>query len=187
MKFLFFPGFEAPERALPLFEKLVENGPGWSRAAEAQFLVAYTQEETGEFEAAVASYEILHYRYPRSEYAEESVFRRAQCLYRVAKSAPRNEESCRQALASYSAFLRDYPDNPKAAEAGQTLDDLKDRLARMYYERAVFYDKRGKTRKSALIAYQDFVRRFPASDLAASARDRVAELEDEAETNENTP
>ena len=51
----------------------------------------------------------------------------------------------------------------------------------MYYKRAAFYDTR-KNSKAAIIAYTDFVRRFPAADRTEQVRGRLKELKAPQET-----
>lgn len=180
-KFLGLPGFAAPERALPLFEAVVRNGPQWERAAEAQLLIGTLHEEAGSYEEAIAAYSKLYYNYPRSSLAVEAAFRRARCEYRLAKANRRDESSCRAALSSLSAFLLNYPDHPQAAELREYEAEIESHLAQMHYERALFYDKTAKKPAAALIAYQDFLRKFPASPLAVRVQKRVTELKGDLE------
>ena len=53
-KLLFLPGFPAPERAVPMFRKIVENAPNWKKAPEAQYLVGVILEGNGEYAEAIA-------------------------------------------------------------------------------------------------------------------------------------
>jgi outer membrane protein assembly factor BamD (BamD/ComL family) len=114
--------------------------------------------------------------------AADASFRRAYCLYRVARDYPRDEESCARALSALAAFLRDYPDEPGAGIAREYLEEMKERHARMYYRQAVFYDQGGQRPQAALIAYRNFVRRFPTSDLAEEAKQRIEILEAQLES-----
>ena len=47
-KFLFIPGFDAPERAIPLFEKIVASAPEGQHTAEAYYLTGVANERTYE-------------------------------------------------------------------------------------------------------------------------------------------
>ncbi|MCX7590241.1 MAG: tetratricopeptide repeat protein, partial [Kiritimatiellae bacterium] len=121
-KFLFFPGYRAPERALPLLETIVRNGPRWDYAAEAQFLIGTLHEESGAFEEAVVAYDRVQYRYPKSPFVVEAAFRRAMCEYQVARRNNRDESTCQAALSALGAFVRNYPDDPRVAEARALMD-----------------------------------------------------------------
>lgn len=65
-RFFFLPGFEAPERAIPLFEKIIQNGPRSVHAAEAQYLIGEAYEKSFQYELAVVAYISTLHRYPLS-------------------------------------------------------------------------------------------------------------------------
>jgi len=176
-----FGGFTAPERALPLFEQIVKNGPQWKNTPRTQFDIGLIHEENKDYDKAIAAYEAIQVSYPDSPEAEEAGFRRAQCLYTLANATPRHEPGYRDALSALAMFLQDYPKSVHAETAGTYRDELKERLAAMYFERAVFYDKLARRPKAAVIAYADFIRNFPTSHLAAEAGDRMDTLKLEME------
>ena len=60
------------------------------------------------------------------------------------------------------------------------------RLAGISYERALFYDKDGKRQQSALIAYMDYLNKFPDSDKADSVRKRIDELQAQVDKQDST-
>lgn len=172
-----FPGFRSPERALPMFERMIANAPYWSRADEVQFSIGLVNEEMGELETAAQAFEHVRYRYPESGLAADAARRRALCLARLADKAPRDENRARAALSALAAFLRDFPGHAATEELSGRLDRLRDRLARAYYARAEYYDRLARRPAAAVIAYKDFLRQFPNADLAAAARARLAALE----------
>jgi len=180
-KFLFLPGFQDPERALPLFEKIVENAPNWNLTPQSQFFVGAIREETKKYDLAVLAYENVERRYPDSDLCSEAAFRRACCLHRISKSRPRDEVSCQDALAAFACFLRDYPQNSDAERAQINLAELREHRAAMYYERAVFYDRMARRPAAAIIAYTDFLKNCPSSKLTNKAEERIGELKTELE------
>jgi outer membrane assembly lipoprotein YfiO len=181
-KFLFLPGYTVPEDALPLFEKVVRNAPDWSQAPQAQFMVGVINQDARNYDEAVDAYGALLNRYPHSPFAEEASFRRAESLYKgVLHDNPRDEQSCRSALSAMAAFLRDYPGSANEATAQKCLDELKDRLADMYYERAEFYDRIARKPKSAILAYEDFLRVCPSSGRASEVSERLEALKAKVE------
>jgi outer membrane protein assembly factor BamD (BamD/ComL family) len=175
--FLFLPGYATPERALPMYEKIVRNAPKWSRAADAQFAVGMIHQEGKEWEEAIAAYETVCLLYPDSACVAGASYGRAECLYLTANASPRDERSCREALSALAGFIRDYPKDANAGEAGKRLGELKDRLAGMYYDRAVYYDRIARKPASAVIAYKDFLRNFPTSEKAPDVHERIEALE----------
>jgi len=172
----FFGGVMAPERALPLFEKIVENGPTWKRSAEAEFNMGMINEETKDYEAASLAYETVERRYRGGDLARDAAFRRGCCLYLAAKQTPRDEKGYRDALSALVIFVRSYPGDNNIETAQKYIDELKESLAAMYYERADFYDRIEKKPEAAIIAYKDLIRSFPASEKAQRANERIEQL-----------
>jgi outer membrane protein assembly factor BamD (BamD/ComL family) len=177
----FFGGVMAPERALSMFEKIVENGPNWKRAAEAEFYVGVINEDMKEYESASLAYETLERRYRGSDLAKEAAFRHACCQYFVAKRSPRDEKGYRDALSALSMFVRDYPGNKNMETARNYLDELKEQLAAMYYDRANFYDRIARRPEAAIISYNDLIKNFPSSEKAQRANERIEQLKAQLE------
>ncbi|OGV66587.1 MAG: hypothetical protein A2283_05400 [Lentisphaerae bacterium RIFOXYA12_FULL_48_11] len=182
MKFLFMPGFKIQEQALPLFEMIVKNAPNWKNSIEAQYNIGLISEDMGDYLEAIRAFDAVRYRYPDSDRAADASFRRAYCYYLMANESIRDEISCRQALSALAGFIADYPKYADLELALKYRDELDDRLANMYLERAEFYDKTGR-KKAAVIAYEDFVRKFPSSRLAGDISMRIETLKRELEKN----
>jgi outer membrane protein assembly factor BamD (BamD/ComL family) len=184
-KFLFFPGFTAPERAAPLFESIVKNGPQWERAPEAQFFVGQAYEKSLEYEQAVAAYMRTQQRYPASPFAEKASFRTAHCFYTLAQESPNNKQLLENAWATTTLFLTTYPRSDLAPKAREYAESLRRQRARLAYNTATYYDRIEKRPKSALIAYETLLRDFPDSDWTEKAKGRIEALKKIVETTSN--
>ncbi|MBN1558456.1 MAG: tetratricopeptide repeat protein [Lentisphaerae bacterium] len=178
---LFLPGFRSPERALPLFEQVVRNAPGGERAARARFYIGLVNEQIKDLDAAIRAYETVYHRFPGNPFAAEAAFRRAVCLYRMARASPRDEARCRRALSALAVFLRDFPESPNRPDAQRYRDALHADLVLLSYEKAVYYDRIAQRPEAARIAYNDFIKRFPLSEQAREARERMEVLEQQLE------
>ncbi|MBL7115722.1 MAG: tetratricopeptide repeat protein [Kiritimatiellae bacterium] len=182
---LFFNGWTRPERALPLYEKIVANGPRWSRAAEVRFRIGQIQEKIGEVENACKAYEVLGMRHPKTVFAAESALRRAYCLETLALKRPRNEKALLEAMRAFEVFLSRYPDHDGVEGAAGKSTELMERLATLAFQQAEFYDKMVKKSAAALIAYRNFIQRYPTSRLAPQASLRIQILTKELGRDEN--
>lgn len=183
-KFLgILPGSPRFETALSLFEKIVLNGPQWSGTPQAQFNIGWIHEQLGDYDLAVSAYEVVQQNYPKSKVAGDAAFRQGCCLYLIARDRPHEERSLQVARTYLQKFLRAYPDHGSAADAAGYLAEVVRQLADMAYDRALFYDK-GEHLKSALIAYTDFLNKFPDSAKAGTARKRMEELEKKVDRKE---
>jgi outer membrane protein assembly factor BamD len=174
--FLILPGFKDPVRAIPLFEKIIGNAPGWNKTPEALFNIGLINEDEESYDEAIDAYERLVNRYPNCSYAAEAAYRSSKCLCLQVKRAKYDEGSYRTAMASLAAFRRDYPEHPGNEEAGREINRLYNELGKIYYEKAYFYDYKAKKPDAAVIAYSDFLKQFPNSELADQAEKRLEEL-----------
>jgi len=150
--FLFFPGVRSPERAMPLFQALVANAPEWKKTPEALFSLGVIYEKTKDYDSSVATFRGIQLRHPGSPLAARASFRRVYGLYMSARTNPRDERASRTALSALSAFLRDHPGSEHRGDVKEYLEELKESLARIYYERAVFYDRQRRRSRAALTA-----------------------------------
>ena len=175
-KFLFFPGFTAPERAIPLFQAIMTNAPQWEKAAETQYLMGRANELSLEYEAAINDYMTVQNRYPDSPFAEQASFQTAYCYYLLAQESPNNEQILDAAWAAMTLFLNNYPSSEKAPLATEYRNTMYRQRAKIAYEKANYYDKIAKRPDSALIAYENMVRQFPHSDWTGLAQIRIDAL-----------
>jgi len=178
---LFLPGFEAPERALPLLNQIVANAPNWSKAPGVRLTVGMIHEDLKDYEEAVGAYDAVEQHHAKSPEAETAAFRKAHCLYVLSEKTPRDEKRCRAALSALASFLARHKQSPDRDEAETYLAELKTRLSEMYYGRALFYDEIARRPTAALIAYRDFLKKFPASERAQVVYARIEELQQEVE------
>lgn len=175
-KFLFLPGFSAPEQAIPLFEKILAHGPRWEKAAEAQFLIGRARERGEEYEEAIGAYMATEHRYPDSPFAELAAFQSALCYYRLALESPNNEQFLENAWAAWSVFVSRYPASERRTEAEAYRNKIRRMQAQLAHSRADYYDRIARRPKAALITYRSFVNQFPDSEWTPKARERIAIL-----------
>lgn len=181
-KFLFLPGFQAPERAVPLFEKILTNGPEWEKAPEAQYLLGYAQEQAFEYEAAIIAYSVVQQRYPTSSFAEQASYRLVLCWKKLADESPNNQQLLNNAWVAAMFYLNTYPMSSRAEEVREISRVILDRRAEIAYKIARYYDRAARKRAAAISAYENCIREFPESRWADEARQRLEELKKTSET-----
>jgi outer membrane protein assembly factor BamD (BamD/ComL family) len=187
-RLLGLPGWRDPAFAVPFFETLLQNAPRSRLAPDWQYRIGQLREEDGDLERAVRVYELTASRYPNSPRAEEAAVRRAMCLYRLAADRPRSERALTEAVGAFEGLVDAYPRSKAVADARPKLEELTDRLAVLVFERAEFYDRLAHPRQpqAASLAYLDFLRRFPSSNLASAASTRLETLRKELGPHENS-
>jgi len=184
--FLFFHGFQDPERAIPLFEKITRNAPTWVNAPTAQLNIGIIHETNKDYEEAVAAYELLQNRYTDDNLLPQASFREARCLYKIYKDNPNNEEACNSARFAVTQFMRLYPRHAQIEEAQAFLQTLNTEQAKRLYGQARYYDRIAHRPKAALIVYDEFLRKYSMSapELAEIAKSRVDSLKQEVKNHE---
>ena len=173
---LFLPGFAAPERAIPLFEKIVASAPEGAFAAEAYYLIGAAHEQAYEYDEAIDAYFTALNRYPDSPFAVQAAYAQARCHVELADDAPNDARALAEAIAACTLFLQRQPDSAHAGEIEASLARLRERQAAAAFARARYYDRILHKPESALIEYRRFAALFPAAPQAAEARARIAQL-----------
>jgi len=174
--FGFLPGFEAPERAIPYYAQIITNAPQWEKVAEVHFTIGAIQEENKDYEEAMASYEQALSRFPDSPWAEPAEYHKALCMTELARERPNDDAAAESAWALLTQYLNNHAGSERSADALQLQAEMRQRLARSYFEKAHYYDEIVKRPKSALIAYQSFLEQFPNSEWTEQAQSRIETL-----------
>jgi len=172
-RFFIFPGFHAPERAVPYFESVVEHGPQWERAPEAQLNIARIKEDTSRLEEAVFAYDRVEFRYPRSPLVEEASFGKARALYQISREHPNHVDGAETAMHALGLFIRRYPESEHVEEAREYMRTLYREIARITYEKARYYDRIARRPNAAITTYQRFLDEFPDTEWSDTARKRL--------------
>jgi outer membrane protein assembly factor BamD (BamD/ComL family) len=186
-RFLFIPGFYAPERALEMFQDLLRNGPRWEKAPEVAYTIGFIQEHVGDWELAIVSYMDAMLRFPESSYAERAAYGRARCLVELSDGRPYDMETAEEAWYAMSLFNSTYPDSEHGEEARAAWKRMRNRLAQDQFQVARYYDQIARQPRAALVAYQTLMRRYGAgsseeSSWTEEARARIESLKAIVET-----
>ncbi len=185
LKYLTGKGIKTPSDAIPMYKKIIKNAPEWKHADEVLFNIGDIQEKDGKYDEAKDSFEKLLLEYPESELIDNAAYRCAYCAYKYSNKKPRDRVICRDALTAQADYLNNYGDSKEnVVKVQQYMKELKDRLVKMYFDTAEFYDKTGHF-KSALIEYNHLVKKFPDSSYTGKAIERIDFINKKIGQNEN--
>ncbi|MDH3981773.1 MAG: tetratricopeptide repeat protein [Kiritimatiellaceae bacterium] len=173
-----FGGYRAPEYAVEYFEAVIRNGPQWSRAPEAQFMIGTCNQDAKEYDLAITAYGVLGYRYPESEYAEEAAWKQIGCLSKLRKEFPYSPEVLDRTLTATTVFLSTFPKSAYRDEIIQMRNILYETKADRVFDEAAFYAKVPKEPKAAIIYYEKMIEEYPKSKRVPDAEKRIAELKE---------
>jgi outer membrane protein assembly factor BamD (BamD/ComL family) len=174
--FLFLPGWRAPERAIPVYELVVRHGPRWENAPQALFQMGQLHEEQKDWEDAILMYDRLMIRYPRHALTAEAAHGKARALTAWALEYPRHVDGLESAVQANMVALRDTTQLDYQETARDAIVELRQLVAALDWDVARYYDRIAKAPQAAIISYEGYLRRHPASQQAAKAEQRIAYL-----------
>lgn len=160
------------------YEAIVLRSPGADFVPEALLTIAQLREDDEQYEHALSVYENLRNVYPSSAQAKEAIAREARVRMKLLKMFEYNRSRQRDTID----FLKQQMGNPAiSAEVREEiiafLNESSEMNEKEAYLAAKFYDKPSRTRRSAINAYEAFLRKYPASMYAGEILDRLQELE----------
>lgn len=159
------------------FAQIARNAPEWERASECLLRRGVAYETAGKDIEAIFEYEDLVGRYAGTPVANEALFRAAIARYNLAKKAPRDEKTIRNAIVAMGLAISADPYHQYVETTIVHKKELEEMLTALLFEKASFYDKIKPNAKAALISYRSFVKEFPVANEAEKAKQRILELE----------
>lgn len=171
------PGFEAPARAIPLFQAILDEAPEGPGAPEAAYRIALAQEDEYEYELAIDAFSQVVNRFPESPYAVQAALGQARCHIALADDAPFDARAREAAIAACDFVLKTYPKQVRKGPIEADRQRLVDRREADAFARCLYYDKTLKQPESARLEYKSFVALYPDSEHIEAARARLAQLE----------
>lgn len=175
---LIFGGFRAPQYAVDNFEAVIRNGPQWSKAPEAQFMIGQCHQEDGDYELAIAAYGLIGYRYPDCEYAEEAAWQQIACLGQLREEYPNSPEMLDRMLTATSVFLSTFQDSEYRPVIIGIRNELYEVRAGEMLDKAEFYERVPKKPQSSILYGKALIEEYPKSVLVPQATEHVSRLEE---------
>ena len=157
------------------YEKCILRAPGAKWAPEAMLIIAGLREDEGKFVEAVKVYENLRNLHPDSEQAKTAVAREAAVRMQILRDREYNRARSLDTADFLRLALRTCRPDDAAAIQGY-LDEVTGLLDEEAYRGAKFYDSTTRTKRSAIVAYEQFLKEHPLSPHADEIRARVEEL-----------
>lgn len=160
------------------YEAIVLRSPGADFIPDALLTIAGLREDDEQYELALAVYENLRNLHPSTPQAKEAIQREARVRMKLLAMYEYNRERQRDTID----FLKLQITNPELSQEVRDeiiafLNQSSELNEQEAYLAAKFYDKPSRTRRSAINAYESFLRKYPASKYAGEVLDRLHELE----------
>lgn len=184
-KKMFFLRFANTVDVRRAYEALVLRAPGAKFVPAAMLTIAALREDEERYETAVTVYENLRNLHAGTPEAREAAFREANARMIILRKRGYNRSRVNDTLDFLKLVLSNGElDADKREEVARLLEEVRTHVEEEAFRAAAFYDSRMRTRRSAISAYEVFLKEYPASVHASEVRKRLSELQKEAAPNE---
>jgi outer membrane protein assembly factor BamD len=152
-------------KALELFETLVQRYRGQAQAEDLYYYYAYCNYRLKDYTSASYHFKQFADTYPVSQRAEECNFMSAYCYYLDSPIYSLDQENTTKAIDKLQLFINLYPKSERVAEASKLIQNLRDKLERKAYENAKLYLNIGDF-QAAVIDFGNVLRDYPDTKYA---------------------
>lgn len=166
----------AIDKALEIFEKVVNNSPYGKYADLAQFKIGECYKKNGQFKEAAEAFGKLVNTYPKSLLYEQAKYEVAYCTYKMSLKPNYDQEPTEEAIKEFEDFVKSKDKGETIKDAEEALLRLQGKKAESLYNTANFYE-RSKRYESAIIYYKEIVDAYPKTSWAKKAFSKIMELE----------
>ena len=157
------------------YEMCVLRAPGASWVPDAMLIIAALREEEGKHTEAIKVYENLRNLHPESDEAKTAVVREAGARMTVLEDHGYNRARTQDTIDFMKMALQLCRPNDVAEIRGH-LEKALGLLEEEAYRGACFYDSATRTKRSAVNAYEKFLKDYPQSVHADEIKARIEEL-----------
>ncbi len=166
----------ARDKAIEVFQKIIENAPFSEYAPRSQFLLGECYFKMKKYSEAILEYQRVVDQYSESEYVDDARFQIGHCAYLLSRGPQYDQQATDKAINTFSSFVIDFPDSRRVAEAKKMILELKSRKIQGLFEVAEYYCKQ-KDYRSAKIYYQGVISANAKSSLAKQSEQRLIEIQ----------
>ena len=150
------------------FQIIVLSGSHTELGDDAQFYLAESYYLNKEYILAISEYERLTRKMKYSPFVEKARWRICEAYVAESPKYYHDQTNTEKALQKLQEFIEEYPDSEYRAKANKTVSKLRYKLAEKVYESALLYIKL-HAYDSAIVAFEDLLRKFYDTALAADA------------------
>ncbi len=151
--------------AASAFETVISIGRGTEFGQDAQYYLAKSYYNNRQFLLAASEYERYSQQHPNSERRQEADFMAARSYYNLSPRYNIDQTKTHRAIERFRLFIARYPNSDRVDEAGEKIEEMRNKLARKNYEAAEFYMRTNRY-NAAAIYYDIVIDRYPESRYA---------------------
>ncbi len=156
-------------KAEELFTFIIYNDPGGAYADDAQFYLAETYFERGEYLLAISEYDRLIRRMKNSTYVEHAFWRKTESYCELSPDYRLDRDMTDKALKYLYEFVEFYPTSKYTEDARVRILEMREKLAQKLLQSASLYDTL-REYESAIFYYDSVIKDYQDTRLYAAAR-----------------
>lgn len=161
------------QRALTLFELVVNSLRGDARAEKAYYAYADCHYQTKQYLLAAFYYKNFANTFTGSPQREQAAFMSAYSNYQLSPSFRLDQKATETAIEEFQIFVNLFPNSPKVAQCNELIDELRHKLEqKAFAEGQLYYDLRQY--QSAVISFDNLLRDYPESPEVEHVRFLIA-------------
>ncbi|MDD3180090.1 MAG: tetratricopeptide repeat protein [Opitutaceae bacterium] len=181
------PGFRDRSKAVDFYEQIITNAPYSDYASLSLMNAARAHQILGNPEEAIDVLDRMINFYPKSVLTPDAYLKLAQTHASLVEGAYYDQASTKEAITYYEDYLILFPNEAGVATAEKGVTDMKRVFAESKIKIADFYYLKRSNFKAARVFYNEAITIFPDSDVAANAKQRLAEIDAREQKLTTTP
>lgn len=150
------------------FETVISIGRGTDWGQDAQYYLAESHYKNRRYLVAASEYSRYVQFHPNSPRREDAEFKEALCYYNLSPRYRLDQTYTESAIERFRLFMSRYPNSEHREQAGNYIEELREKLAQRDYNAAEFYMRTNRY-NSAAIYFGLVIDRFPETRWAERA------------------
>lgn len=161
--------------AVTLLQDLVTIQKGTDNGQECLFMLAMSEYQLKDYEAASETFKKYYQTYPQGVYAETASFYIGQSLYQCTPEARLDQTPTVAAIAAFQNYLDLFPNGKLKSTAEQRMFELQDKLilkaylsAKLYYNLGSYFGNctsGGNNYEACIVTAENALNDYPYSDM----------------------
>lgn len=161
------------QRALTLFDLVLNTLRGDARAEKAYYQYAYCHYNTKQYLLAAYYFKTFSNTFTNSEFREEAAYMSAYANYQMSPTYRLDQGNTATAIDEFQLFVNLFPKSPRVGECNKLIDELRRKLEQKAFgEGQLYYDLRQY--QSAVISFDNLLRDYPESPDVERVRYLIA-------------
>jgi len=165
----------ANDKAIEVFETVIENAPFSEFSPRSQFLLGECYFKVKKYQDAILEYQKVVEEYSDSEYLDDARFQIGICAYQLSRGSAYDQQATNKAIDTFRSYIIDFTQSRRVAEAKKMIKELEARKAQGAFDVAQYYQDQ-KQYESAKIYFEEVIKNYPDTDFAQQSRKLLSEL-----------